>query len=281
MDLQGLVRRRRARPRRLRGDPPPGPHLRAGLLELAIGAFLSVLIGVSGRRFTARLRTADTALALEKERSHALLAEAREATAQLLHDTAAAHLIRAIAAQEQTLAATHDPRLRDYLDTSLEATRAAMRDLRVIIDAAPAPSPDPDTLRQTILDSQRLLASHAIALDTELDETLTGELSTENHALLLTLLREGCVNVFKHAPSNSTASLTLEAIDDHGTTHLDATLINEIGAPAATEASSGLGLAGLARQAAFLGAKVETHIIGTRWILSARIPLDRREDEER
>lgn len=258
----------------------PGPYLRAGLLELAIGAFLSVLIGVGGRRFTARLRTADTALALEKERSHVLLAEARQSTAQILHDTAAAHLVRAIAAQEEALAKTSDPRLSLQLRAALDATRAAMTDLRFVIDASPVPSPAPDTLSGLLRDSERMLASHGIALDADVEGDLENRLDVERRALLLTLVREGCVNVFKHAPKDSTASLIIESIDLPSRAGLELTLINEVGASATTEASSGLGLPGLARQAAVLGARLETHVIADRWVLSARIPLARSEDEE-
>lgn len=258
----------------------PGPYLRAGLLELAIGAFLSVLIGVGGRRFTARLRTADTALALEKERSHALLAEARQSTAQILHDTAAAHLVRAIAAQEEALATTSDPRLSLQLRAALDATRAAMTDLRFVIDASPVPSPAPDTLSGLLRDSERMLASHGIALDADVEGDLENRLDVERRTLLLTLVREGCVNVFKHAPKDSTASLIIESIDLPSRAVLELTLINEVGASATTEASSGLGLPGLARQAAVLGARLETHVIADRWVLSARIPLARSEDEE-
>ncbi|MCI6557921.1 MAG: hypothetical protein SOX57_09015 [Schaalia hyovaginalis] len=257
----------------------PGPYLRAGLLELAIGAFLSVLIGVGGRRFTARLRTADTALALEKERSHALLAEARQSTAQILHDTAAAHLVRAIAAQEEALAKTSDPRLSLQLRAALDATRAAMTDLRFVIDASPVLSPAPDTLSGLLRDSERMLASHGIALDADVEGDLENRLDVERRTLLLTLVREGCVNVFKHAPKDSTASLIIESIDLTSRAGLELTLINEVGASTTTEASSGLGLPGLARQAAVLGARLETHVIADRWVLSARIPLARSEDE--
>lgn len=257
----------------------PGPYLRAGLLELAIGAFLSVLIGVGGRRFTARLRTADTALALEKERSHALLAEARQSTAQILHDTAAAHLVRAIAAQEEALAKTSDPRLSLQLRAALDATRAAMTDLRFVIDASPVLSPAPDTLSGLLRDSERMLASHGIALDADVEGDLENRLDVERRTLLLTLVREGCVNVFKHAPKDSTASLIIESIDLPSRAGLELTLINEVGASTTTEASSGLGLPGLARQAAVLGARLETHVIADRWVLSARIPLARSEDE--
>lgn len=257
----------------------PGPYLRAGLLELAIGAFLSILIGVGGRRFTARLRTADTALALEKERSHALLAEARQSTAQILHDTAAAHLVRAIAAQEEALAKTSDPRLSLQLRAALDATRAAMTDLRFVIDASPVLSPVPDTLSVLLRDSERMLASHGIALDADVEGDLENRLDVERRTLLLTLVREGCVNVFKHAPKDSTASLIIESVDLPSRAGLELTLINEVGASATTEASSGLGLPGLARQAAVLGARLETHVIADRWVLSARIPLARSEDE--
>ena len=257
----------------------PGPYLRAGLLELAIGAFLSVLIGVGGRRFTARLRTADTALALEKERSHALLAEARQSTAQILHDTAAAHLVRAIAAQEEALAKTSDPRLSLQLRAALDATRAAMTDLRFVIDASPVLSPAPDTLSGLLRDSERMLASHGIALDADVEGDLENRLDVERRTLLLTLVREGCVNVFKHAPKDSTASLIIESIDLTSRAGLELTLINEVGASTTTEASSVLGLPGLARQAAVLGARLETHVIADRWVLSARIPLARSEDE--
>ena len=257
----------------------PGPYLRAGLLELVIGAFLSVLIGVSGRRFTARLRTADTALALEKERSHALLAEARQSTAQILHDTAAAHLVRAIAAQEEALATTSDPRLSLQLRAALDATRAAMTDLRFVIDASPVRAPAPDTLSGLLRDSERMLASHGIALDADVEGDLENRLDVERRTLLLTLVREGCVNVFKHAPKDSTASLIIESVDLPSRAGLELTLINEVGASATTEASSGLGLPGLARQAAVLGARLETHVIADRWVLSARIPLARSEDE--
>lgn len=257
----------------------PGPYLRAGLLELAIGAFLSILIGVSGRRFTARLRTADTELALEKERSHALLAEARQSTAQILHDTAAAHLVRAIAAQEEALATTSDPRLSLQLKDALDATRAAMTDLRFVIDASPVLSPAPDTLSGLLRDSERMLASHGIALDADVEGDLENRLDVERRTLLLTLVREGCVNVFKHAPKDSTASLIIESIDLTSRAGLELTLINEVGASTTTEASSGLGLPGLARQAAVLGARLETHVIADRWVLSARIPLARSEDE--
>ncbi len=260
----------------------PGPYVRAGFLELAIGTFLSVLVGFGGRRFAARLRTADVALALEQERSHSMIVDARQATAQILHDTAVANLVKAIAAQEQALSIASDPHLAGQLRDALDATRTAMADLRFVIDTTHAPilSPSPESLDDVVRDSERTLAIHGIVLETDIDDTLVRQLDAEERALLLTLVREGCINIFKYAPRGSTASLIVERASDDGPASIEVTLVNEIGPSGSADASNGLGLSGLARRASALGANVGAHVIAGRWVLSARIPLAHVEAED-
>lgn len=250
----------------------PGDYNTAAFLEILLGTALAVLLGIGSRHLSEQLWRARTQLAQEKTHALEALAEAKRSTALALHDTAAAHLVRAIAAQEEALAFV-GPQASEPLTAALGATRAAMADLRLIIDSSTSNLPLPDSLHEVLTEGMRLLSYRGIVLEPDTEADLIEDLDSETRALLLMIIREGCINVFKHGARNSTASLTVESSGSARFPGLGLTLVNVIGTDEKNEVAGGIGLAGLARRASLMGASIETHRIEERWLLSAGIPL--------
>lgn len=148
-----------------------------------------------------------------------------------------------------------------------------MADLRLIIDSSDDVPPTPEALAAVVSEGARMLEFHGITVEADMKPGVEERLDLDGRAFLLSTAREGFVNAFKYARRSTPLSLILDSRGDEKPGFLELTLINETSDEDSSAEAGGFGLHRLARRGAQLGATLDAHLIGRRWVLSARIPF--------
>ncbi len=233
------------------------------ILPAIFGSFVTIVIGLIFRHQVQRRKIA------EKERAEAQKASdrIRHDLATQLHATTAKDLAR-ISILAQDLADQH-PELDDKLRTLASIATSASQRIRPIILNLDSGNSDPD-INEAMTLSQQMLTTRNIELLVDIPEILSDSLTPEQSNLASLIIREASTNILKYAPSNSTASLTVENAGNSG---MSITLSNVIDSERHnTSLSGGFGLANLESKVKDAGGSMEVTHIDNRWILYAFLP---------
>lgn len=191
-----------------------------------------------------------------------------------LHDSAAAELTKVILLSEELTQSTVDAGVRAQSEAITCHGRTALATIRDIIRFNTPQQSTPPSLSSTIAAFTRLLDSRGVALSVDMPENADAALSYPSRDFLCLAIREGCLNICKYAPRDSTAFLTIEQLDDDA---VDCTLSNIVGSSHHRSAhadpmSGGFGLRSLHESAELIGADIRYGQSGSRWFLTVSIP---------
>lgn len=252
-----------------------GIFANTALPALALVIAISSAIGWALRAAHGReLHLASDVAALAQARSAAIEAE-RERIADELHDIIA-HDITLVSMHARVLERVHDEALRDQ---SVRAIRAgadqALADIRRMLrivrddDGSSTPPGDeqPTSIGSALDEARGALAQLGATIDVRSTEA---SVSSTIEQTLVHLIREGTTNIAKHAPENTSVTITLEVLDDdvrlEMTNTMDARPIAN-GIP-----SSGYGLDRLRERVAVSGGDFRSGPTDSGWMLIARLP---------
>lgn len=191
-----------------------------------------------------------------------------------LHDSVAAELTKVVLLSDELTQYTTDVGVRVQSEAIARHGRSALATIRDIIRFNAPQRSTPPSLSSTIDASTQLLVSRGVALSVDMPENADAALSYPSRDFLCLAIREGCLNICKYAPRDSTAFLTIEQLDGGA---VDCALSNIVGAPqydpAPADPMSGrFGLRSLHESAELIGADVNYGQSGSRWFLTVSIP---------
>ncbi len=263
------------------------PRLLDTLSASLLIATIEIAIGLALHSYQERL--ADAALREENLRLQMETEEerVRASLALQLHDSVAAELAQSLVTARLLLRETTGTPVERYACVLERSTESSLRHVRTLMSAldyseslgleAGEGHAHDDAPSQTLSSGERFLAARGISLEYDactLDIMVHGLGSKEKELVTLTL-REGMINSYKYARSQSVLrvsadtdgdSVSLEMASDRQDS--DAPAPEVVGAPL----RGGTGLKTLAARAQVLGGELTAGAVGTRWLLGLVLP---------
>ncbi|MBO9626780.1 MAG: ATP-binding protein [Microbacterium sp.] len=246
-------------------------NLVVGLIGTLIG------INVGGRkRYVAAIIDRSRQLLIERDQQAQLAAAGERARiAREMHDIVSHSLTVIVALSEGAVATQDAERARSAAGAAAATARSALGEMRSMLgvlrdDDAPLPLAPmaPPSPHDTVANAQR--AGFPVTLSTIGDAALS---PVVEHAVSR-IVQEGVTNAMRHAP---TASMIAVRLDRSSPSEIVIEIVND-GVRAQT-GSSGFGLRGLTERVAHARGRIDYGREGSRWRVTAVIPLDRMEEE--
>ncbi len=209
----------------------------------------------------------------------------------LLHDSLATDLAQTIVYANLLVQESQDEQVRERAQTVLNSAESGMRQLRALMQGlwehnraleVVSTSQGLCDVPAVLEASRQMLGRRCITLQGGLgeDDVVLGRIDNAQTELLGLTLQEACLNAFKYAPPRSVVNL--EAGVQGGMLSLEvASDLSESDTSGRRSGAGlvglqgGLGLVGLSLRAERLGGRVIAGPVGTRWLLSLSLPLDR------
>lgn len=235
------------------------------------GSGITVIISLAIRKLKQKEDRAHEQIKLAHVEGEQAINDVREQLAAQLHDTLAKDLAQIVITIQQ-LVAKGEATKKDLLSLEKLATTASQRlrptILRLNNEARRT------NISQTVALVSKMLSTKNICLNTQLSPDIDRILSRQQALLSGLAIREGCTNILKYTPSNTTASLSVD-IDKEGAVHISLSnkMNQDVISPGIT---GGFGLVNVEQQLAANNGILVYGQQGERWIFYAEIPDGRK-----
>ncbi|MCI7457244.1 hypothetical protein [Actinomyces urogenitalis] len=263
------------------------PRLLDSLSASLLIAAIEIAIGLA--LYSYRERLADAVLREENLRLQIETEEqrVRASLALQLHDSVAAELAQSLVTARLLLKETSGTPVERYARVVERSTESSLRHVRTLMGALDYSKPlgpedgeghvHDEVPSRTLGAGGRVLAARGISLEYDasaLDGAVNGLTGKEKELVTLTL-REGMINCYKYARSQSV--LRVSADTDGDSVSLEMASDRQVPAASASEVIAtplrgGTGLKTLAARAQVLGGELTAGAVGSRWLLGLVLP---------
>lgn len=235
------------------------------------GSGITIIISLTIRKLKQKEDRAHEQIELAHVEGEQAINDVREQLAAQLHDTLAKDLAQIVIIIQQ-LVAKGEASKKDLLSLEKLATTASQRLRPTILKLNNEAGRT--NISQTIALVSKMLSTKNICLNTQLSPDIDSILSRQQALLSGLAIREGCTNILKYTPSNTTASLSVD-VGKEGAVHIS--LSNKMNqnliSPGIT---GGFGLTNVEQQLAASDGILVYGQQGDRWIFYAEIPDGRK-----